>query len=132
MQPEIASQLRERKLANLRATEPELVAAGNIGCLTQLGGGGLPVVHTVELLDWMQGGPRPAALDQVGRAQPVTPAQGTSGDVPGPHAGDRRTSLGVDARHDVDLAGLDGIDAGLSGPAAVKEAEASRPHVPRH
>ncbi len=62
LQPEIAARLRERKLENLAATQPDLVAAGNIGCLTQLGGGGLPVVHTVELLDWMAGGPEPAVL----------------------------------------------------------------------
>ncbi|MEJ1979224.1 MAG: glycolate oxidase subunit GlcF [Acetobacteraceae bacterium] len=64
MQPEIAGRLRERKLGNLLATQPDLVAAGNIGCLTQLAGGGLPTVHTVELLDWMAGGPRPAAVPE--------------------------------------------------------------------
>ena len=62
MQPEIAERLRERKLDNIRRTKPDLIAAGNIGCLTQLAGDGLPTVHTVELLDWMAGGPRPAAL----------------------------------------------------------------------
>ncbi len=62
LQPEIAGRLRERKLENLSATHPDLVAAGNIGCLTQLSGGDLPMVHTVELLDWMAGGPKPAAL----------------------------------------------------------------------
>ncbi|HVC59668.1 MAG TPA: glycolate oxidase subunit GlcF [Acetobacteraceae bacterium] len=62
LQPAIAERLRARKLDNLRATRPDLVAAGNIGCMTQLAGGGLPVVHTVELLDWMAGGKRPAAL----------------------------------------------------------------------
>jgi glycolate oxidase iron-sulfur subunit len=63
MQPAIAGQLRERKLENLRRTGATVVASGNIGCLTQLGGeDGLPVVHTVELLDWMAGGPRPDAL----------------------------------------------------------------------
>jgi glycolate oxidase iron-sulfur subunit len=62
LQPEIAERLRLRKLTNLAATEPDLIAAGNIGCLTQLAGGGMPVVHTVELLDWMAGGPRPASL----------------------------------------------------------------------
>ncbi len=64
LQPDIAGQLRARKLQNLAATAPDLVASGNIGCLTQLGGGGLPMVHTVELLDWMAGGPRPEALTQ--------------------------------------------------------------------
>ena len=62
LQPEIATRLRARKLDNIRATRPDLIAAGNIGCLTQLAGGGLPTVHTVELLDWMAGGPRPGAL----------------------------------------------------------------------
>ena len=62
MQPEIAEQLRARKLDTLRATSPDLIAAGNIGCLTQLSGAGVPVVHTVVLLDWMAGGPVPAAL----------------------------------------------------------------------
>ncbi len=66
MQPEIAGRLRERKLGNIRRTNrgagPDLIAAGNIGCLTQLAGGGLPTVHTVELLDWMAGGPKPAAV----------------------------------------------------------------------
>jgi glycolate oxidase iron-sulfur subunit len=64
LQPEIAGQLRERKLGNLRVLGADLVASGNIGCLTQLGGGegSLPVVHTVELLDWMGGGPEPFAV----------------------------------------------------------------------
>ncbi|WP_431281469.1 glycolate oxidase subunit GlcF [Humitalea sp. 24SJ18S-53] len=62
MQPEIAGQLQARKRANLERTGADLVAAGNIGCLTQIGGGALPTVHTVELLDWMAGGPEPAAI----------------------------------------------------------------------
>jgi glycolate dehydrogenase iron-sulfur subunit len=62
LQPEIATRLRARKLDYLRATKPDLIAAGNIGCITQLSGGGIPVVHTIELLDWMAGGPPPAAL----------------------------------------------------------------------
>jgi glycolate oxidase iron-sulfur subunit len=66
LQPEIAGQLRARKLENLRRTGADLIAAGNIGCMTQLAGEALPVVHTVELLDWMAGGPRPAALDRRG------------------------------------------------------------------
>jgi len=62
VQPEIAGLLRERKLDNLRAQVPDLIAAGNIGCITQLSGGGLPVAHTVQLLDWMAGGPVPPVL----------------------------------------------------------------------
>lgn len=62
MQPEIAGRLRARKLENLRRTSADLIAAGNIGCLTQLAGDAMPTVHTVALLDWMAGGPLPAAL----------------------------------------------------------------------
>jgi glycolate oxidase iron-sulfur subunit len=62
LQPEIAGQLRVRKLGHLNRTGADLIAAGNIGCLTQLAGDALPVAHTVELLDWMAGGPKPATL----------------------------------------------------------------------
>ena len=62
LQPEIAGRLRDRKLGNLNATKPDLIAAGNIGCITQLSGDALPVVHTVELLDWMAGGPQPPGI----------------------------------------------------------------------
>ncbi len=63
LQPEIATQLRDRKVANIERTAPDLVAAGNIGCMTQIASGtSLPVVHTVELLDWATGGPLPAGL----------------------------------------------------------------------
>ena len=67
MQPEIAGQLRDRKLANIARTKPQIVAAGNIGCITQLAGGSdAPIVHTVELIDWAQGGPLPPALEGAG------------------------------------------------------------------
>jgi glycolate oxidase iron-sulfur subunit len=63
LQPELARQLGERKLANIALVRPQVVASGNIGCITQLEGGApVPVVHTVELLDWATGGPRPKAL----------------------------------------------------------------------
>jgi glycolate oxidase iron-sulfur subunit len=62
LQPEIAGRLRSRKLGHLTATRPDLIAAGNIGCITQLAGDAVPVVHTVELLDWMAGGPKPLGL----------------------------------------------------------------------
>jgi glycolate oxidase iron-sulfur subunit len=62
LQPEIAGRLRDRKLGNLKATRPDLIAAGNIGCITQLAGDSLPIVHTVELLDWMAGGPKPPGI----------------------------------------------------------------------
>jgi glycolate oxidase iron-sulfur subunit len=63
LQPEIAGRLRARKVEALRATGAQLVASGNIGCITQLAGeADLPVVHVVELLDWAYGGPRPGKL----------------------------------------------------------------------
>ena len=63
MQPEISAELKTRKVATLEARNPELIAAGNIGCMVQIGSAtDLPVVHTVELLDWATGGPRPAKL----------------------------------------------------------------------
>ncbi|MBV8912288.1 MAG: glycolate oxidase subunit GlcF [Acetobacteraceae bacterium] len=61
VQPEIAARLRQRKLENIARTRPDVIAAGNIGCITQLSGG-TPVVHTAQLLDWMTGGPKPAGL----------------------------------------------------------------------
>jgi glycolate oxidase iron-sulfur subunit len=63
LQPELARQLAERKLANIALVRPGVIASGNIGCITQLAGGAsVPVVHTVELLDWATGGPPPKAL----------------------------------------------------------------------
>ncbi len=62
LQPELSGQLRARKLETLKRKNPDLIAAGNIGCMMQLSGDGIPVVHTVELLDWMAGGPEPEAL----------------------------------------------------------------------
>jgi glycolate oxidase iron-sulfur subunit len=63
LQPEIAAALRDRKLANIAGTRPDIVATGNIGCISQLASGcDVPIVHTVELLDWATGGPAPKAL----------------------------------------------------------------------
>ncbi len=63
LQPEIAAQLRARKVRNIESTQPQVIAAGNIGCIEQIGAGtGIPVLHTVELLDWATGGPVPDAL----------------------------------------------------------------------
>jgi glycolate oxidase iron-sulfur subunit len=60
LQPDIANKLRDRKVANIAMVKPDLIAAGNIGCMVQIAGGtSVPVVHTVELLDWATGGPRP-------------------------------------------------------------------------
>jgi glycolate oxidase iron-sulfur subunit len=63
LQPDLSNQLLARKAANLEKTEPDVIAAGNIGCMMQIGGGThIPVVHTVQLIDWATGGPKPAQL----------------------------------------------------------------------
>ena len=65
MQPDLSKELKSRKVATLEARAPDVIAAGNIGCMMQIGSGtSVPVVHTVELLDWASGGPKPRALAQ--------------------------------------------------------------------
>ena len=65
LQPELAGQLRDRKVHNIERIKPDVIAAGNIGCLTQIATGtAIPVVHPVELVDWATGGPRPAVLER--------------------------------------------------------------------
>jgi glycolate oxidase iron-sulfur subunit len=63
LQPEIAGQLRSRKVKNIERTRPDLIATGNIGCMTQISQGtNIPIIHTVELLDWATGGPMPDGI----------------------------------------------------------------------
>ena len=63
LQPELARRLRDRKVGNIEKLKPDVIAAGNIGCITQIAAGTvIPVVHTVELVDWATGGPEPEAL----------------------------------------------------------------------
>ena len=71
LQSDISRQLRDRKVKNIEATEADLIATGNIGCITQIAGGThLPVLHTVELLDWAYGGPKPSKLPNAKAAAP--------------------------------------------------------------
>ena len=68
LQPEISGQLRERKVNNIEKLNPDIIATGNLGCMSQIGkgladrGNAVPVVHTVELIDWATGGPKPRGL----------------------------------------------------------------------
>jgi len=63
LQPELSRRLRDRKVANIESVKPDVIASGNFGCVGNIASGtGIPVVHTVELLDWATGGPRPAVL----------------------------------------------------------------------
>ncbi len=73
MQPEISQKLKARKVRTLEAVRPEVIAAGNIGCMMQIGSGtATPVVHTAELLDWATGGPVPRALEALARERAVS------------------------------------------------------------
>jgi glycolate oxidase iron-sulfur subunit len=77
LQPAIARSLRDRKLAHIARTGAQIVATGNIGCITQLAAGELPIVHTVELLDWATGGPEPHAwAERVPKTKPGAEAPG--------------------------------------------------------
>jgi glycolate oxidase iron-sulfur subunit len=94
LQPEIASELRARKLANIATTQPEAIAAGNIGCITQLAGGlGVPVLHTIELLDWAYGGPKPRKLQS-------PDGETTDGDAAPGHQADREDQARHQTRSD--------------------------------
>ncbi|WP_297776738.1 glycolate oxidase subunit GlcF [uncultured Roseovarius sp.] len=74
MQPEISKQLKARKVRTLEAKKPDVIAAGNIGCMMQIGSGtGIPVVHTVELLDWATGGPKPPAMSRAAQGMTGVP-----------------------------------------------------------
>jgi len=74
LQPDLARRLRDRKIANIEKVLPDVIAAGNIGCITQIAGGtAIPVVHTIELIDWATGGPAPEALK--GEWAKTVPAQ---------------------------------------------------------
>ncbi|HEY4404014.1 MAG TPA: glycolate oxidase subunit GlcF [Xanthobacteraceae bacterium] len=66
LQPDIARRLRDRKVGNIEKLKPDAIAAGNIGCIAQIAAGTtIPVVHTVELIDWATGGRKPEALGTV-------------------------------------------------------------------
>jgi glycolate oxidase iron-sulfur subunit len=85
LQSELAAALRERKLANIALTGADLVAAGNVGCITQLAAAApLPVVHTIELLDWATGGPRPPALTTLADRAAAAPPSGRAATATGP------------------------------------------------
>jgi glycolate oxidase iron-sulfur subunit len=77
LQPSLAQRLRDRKVANIERLAPDVIAAGNIGCITQIATGtAIPIVHTVELIDWATGGPVPEPL----KARPeLMPAEAAAG-----------------------------------------------------
>ncbi len=69
LQPELANRLRERKITNIEKTRPDVIAAGNLGCMMQIAAGtSIPVVHPIELADWATGGSAPAVMERTGNA----------------------------------------------------------------
>ncbi len=76
LEDDIAKRLLARKVANIEKVRPDLIAAGNVGCLTQIAAGtAIPVVHLVELVDWATGGPKPPALNGVSIVAPARAAE---------------------------------------------------------
>ncbi|MCD1265262.1 glycolate oxidase iron-sulfur subunit [Shinella sumterensis] len=72
LQPEISAKLKARKVKNIEATKPDLIATGNIGCITQIATGtAVPILHTVELLDWAYGGEKPVAISNLATKMPA-------------------------------------------------------------
>jgi glycolate dehydrogenase iron-sulfur subunit len=72
LQPDLARRLRERKVGHIERVAPDVIAAGNVGCITQIAAGtAIPVLHPVELVDWACGGPKPAVLGNV-QTKPTT------------------------------------------------------------
>ncbi|MEQ1718561.1 MAG: glycolate oxidase subunit GlcF [Hyphomicrobium sp.] len=74
LQSEIAEKLLDRKAANIKSLRADVVSAGNIGCIAQIARGvGLPVVHTVELIDWAYGGPVPGGMETLAEFSTAVP-----------------------------------------------------------
>ena len=62
----IATQLFRNKVKNIESLNPQVISSGNIGCITQIANGtNIPILHTVELLDWYTGGPKPKILKEI-------------------------------------------------------------------
>jgi glycolate oxidase iron-sulfur subunit len=66
LQTEIAKKLLKDKVNNIESLNPQIISTGNIGCITQISNGtNIPILHTVELLDWYTGGSKPKILERV-------------------------------------------------------------------
>ena len=66
LQQNIAKTLLENKVNNINKIQPDFISTGNIGCMTQIASGiETPIVHTVEVIDWLTGGPKPTKLNNI-------------------------------------------------------------------
>ena len=65
LQTEIAKELLKKKVNNIESLKPDFISTGNIGCITQISNGtNTPILHTIEVLDWYTGGPKPKLLQE--------------------------------------------------------------------
>ena len=66
LQTDIAKKLLNGKIENIKKIKPEIISTGNIGCITQIASGiKTPILHTVEIIDWYTGGPKPEILKKI-------------------------------------------------------------------
>jgi len=66
LQRDIAKALLKNKVINIEKVQPEIISTGNIGCITQIANGTkIPILHTVEIIDWYTGGPKPDILKNI-------------------------------------------------------------------
>ena len=66
LQSDIAKKLLKNKILNINKINPQFIATGNIGCITQIANGTkIPILHTVEFIDWYTGGPKPKVLEKL-------------------------------------------------------------------
>jgi len=64
LQDEMAAELLKRKVSNIDKVKPDFISTGNIGCMTQISSGTkIPIVHTIEILNWYTGGEKPIAIN---------------------------------------------------------------------
>ena len=66
LQSDIANDLLKGKIKNIEKIKPEIISTGNIGCITQIATGtNIPILHTIEIIDWYTGGPKPKVLGNI-------------------------------------------------------------------
>ena len=66
LQNDIANKLLKNKISNINKINPQFISTGNIGCITQISNGTkIPILHTVEIIDWYTGGPKPTVLEKL-------------------------------------------------------------------
>ncbi len=68
LQQKLAKEMLNSKIENINKISPDFISTGNIGCMTQISNGTtIPIVHTVEVIDWLTGGPKPHKLKNINK-----------------------------------------------------------------